>query len=449
MPDIQALYKRADEAFQKHNYDYARDLFLQILLLDPDHAEARKALRVTLLKKFQELGATSRIKLIALKGQFELQIKATKDPAKRIEICQKYLNDDPANSRVRTVLAETLLAQKHFNAAAAEAEMAFRDDPQNVGAAKILVTAYKETGKIREAQTILQKLQGIAREDRDLERLQRDLAAQQTMEDGFKDAQSYRDVIKDKDAASKLEAQAHLIQTEEQFQAVVRGLVSEFSLNPADARLPRKIGDLYFEKKKDYKTAQEWYKKAVQINPQDSVLRDKVDDCALRTYEQQIEAAQKAGDAAKAKELQAAQLKFKLQSFERRVQDRPTDMGLRYELGRAYYQAGPAFVDKAIAEFQQSVRDPKKKADSHLYLGMCFQRKKLYDMADKQYQLAEDGVLSHDRRLAILYNRMVCNAEAGKPAEAVELGKKILEVDISYKDVSQLVEKWQAELGKK
>jgi tetratricopeptide (TPR) repeat protein len=124
-------------------------------------------------------------------------------------------------------------------------------------------------------------------------------------------------------------------------------------------------------------------------------------------------------------------------------------MGLRYELGRAYYQAGPAFVDKAIAEFQQSVRDPKKKADSHLYLGMCFQRKKLYDMADKQYQLAEDGVLSHDRKLAILYNRMVCNAEAGKPAEAVELGKKILEVDISYKDVSQLVEKWQAELGKK
>lgn len=449
MPDIQALYKRADEAFQKHNYDYARDLFHQILLLDPDHAEARKALRVTLLKKFQELGATSRIKLIALKGQFELQIKATKDPAKRMDVCQKYLNDDPTNSRVRTVLAETLLGQKHYNAAAVEAEMAFRDDPQNIAAAKILVAAYKETGKIREAQAVLQRLQGVAREDRDLERLQRDLAAQQTMEAGFKDAQSYQDVIKDKDAASKLEAQAHLIQTEEQFQAVIQGLVSEFSLNPADVRLPRKIGDLYFEKKKDYKTAQEWYKKAVQINPQDSVLRDKVDDCALRMYEQQIDAAQKAADAAKVKELQAAHLKFKIQSFERRVQDRPTDMGLRYELGRAYYQAGPSFVDKAISEFQQSVRDPKKKADSHLYLGMCFQRKKLYDMADKQYQMAEDGVLSQDRKLAILYNRMVCNAEAGKPVEAVELGKKILEVDIAYKDVSQLVEKWQAELGKK
>jgi len=39
--EVDALYKRADEAFQKHNYDYARDLFHQILLFKPDHEKAR------------------------------------------------------------------------------------------------------------------------------------------------------------------------------------------------------------------------------------------------------------------------------------------------------------------------------------------------------------------------------------------------------------------------
>jgi tetratricopeptide (TPR) repeat protein len=129
-----------------------------------------------------------------------------------------------------------------------------------------------------------------------------------------------------------------------------------------------------------------------------------------------------------------------IQSFERRVADRPTDMGLRYELGKSYY-AG-TLNDKAIAEFQQSVKDPKKKADSHLFLGLCFQKKKMYDMADKQYSLAVDGVLSQDRKLDILYNRAVCNWEAGKKEQAVTLGKEIMEIDISYKDISKLVDEW-------
>jgi len=441
MPDIEALYKRAEEAFQKHNYDYARDLFQQILLLDPDHEKSHKALKATLLHKFQELGATGKLKLIALRGQFEIQLKATKDPHKKIELCLKFLNDDPRNSKIRTMLADTLLNQGKHTGAAAEAELAMADDPTNVPAAKILVASLKETGKVKEAQAILDRISSIAKEDRDLEKLQRDLAAVQTMKAGFEGGATYRDVMKDKETAAKLEAQHHLIQTEEQLVAVIKDLEHELNQNPTDARIPKKIGDLVFEKRKDYKSAQDWYRKASQLAPQDSVLRDKVDDCQLRIYEVQIDAAKKSGDA-RLKELQAADLKFKIQSYERRVADRPTDMGLRFELGKCYYQAGPSFTDKAIGEFQQAVRDPKKKGDSHLFLGMAFQRKKMYDMADKQYSLAEEGVLSQDRKLGILYNRAVCNAEAGKLPQAAELGKRIMEVDISYKDISQLVEKW-------
>jgi tetratricopeptide (TPR) repeat protein len=446
MADIDALYKRAEEAFQKRSYDYARDLFLQILVLDPDHANARKALKGTLIRKFQESGATSKIRLIAMKGQFEIQLKTTKDALKKIDLCQNYLKDDPTNSKVRGVLAEALYSLGHNNAAAAEAEMSFADDTSNLAAAKVMVAAYKNTGKVKEAQTILERLQSQVKEDRDLEKLQRDLAAMQTMNAGFTDAgggkDGFRKVIKDSAKAEDLERDHRLIQSEAELAAAFEKLEAEMAESPTDARIPKRIGDLFFDKKKDYLKARDWYKKASQLAPQDSVLRDKVDDCQIRMYDVQVEAATKANDP-KLNELKGVRLKFMIQSFERRVQDRPTDMGLRLELGKAYYKAGPSFTDKAIGEFQQSVKDPKKKADSHLYLGLSFQRKKMFDMADKQYALAEDGILSQDRRLDILYNRARCIKEAGKLPEAIEMGKKIMEIDISYKDISQLVEEWQ------
>jgi tetratricopeptide (TPR) repeat protein len=154
-----------------------------------------------------------------------------------------------------------------------------------------------------------------------------------------------------------------------------------------------------------------------------------------------VDAAKKANDP-QVKELLLGALKARIASFERRVQDRPTDMSLRYDLGLAYLSG--SLNDKAIGEFQQSVRDPKRKSLSQFNLGIAFQRKKMYDMAEKQYISAEADVVSQDYRLQIMYYRAKLAAEAGKIPAAIELGNKIIEIDISYKDIAQLVEKWGA-----
>jgi tetratricopeptide (TPR) repeat protein len=439
--EIESLYKRADEAFQKHNYDYARDLFLQILTFKPDHEKAHEALKVTVIRKFQEQGATSRIKLFAMKGQFEVQLKSTRDPTKRMDLCQKFLNDDPTNAKVRAVLADALLTLGHSNGAAAEARMALQDEPVNITALKTLVQAYRNTGKVKEAQSALDRVSTLVKDDRDLERLQRDLAAMQTMKAGFESAgaEGFRKALKNTDQAEELEKRSKLVQTDADFMRLVEELQAELKDNPTDAKLPKKIGDLYFDKKKDYTAARDWYKKACQLAPQDSVLRDKVDDCDLRIMEVKVTAATKANDP-KLSELKLAHLKATIASYERRVSDRPTDMGLRFELGKAYYIG--SMNDKAISEFQQSVKDPKKKSASHLFLGKSFQKKKMFDMADKQYVSAEADVLSQDIKLDIMYHRAKLAAEAGKLPLAIEMGNKIVEIDINYRDIAELVEKW-------
>lgn len=435
------LYKRAEEAFKKKNYDYARDLFQQLITVKPDSSKAREALRAVIIKKFQEQGATSKLKMFAVKGQFEVQMKTTKDPNKKAELCLKFLLDDPTNSKVRAILAETLLGQGHNNGAAVEAKMALDNDPANVPAAKTLVAAYKSIGKVKEAQAVLERISSLAKDDRDIERLQRDLAAMQTMGKGF-ESDNFRDSMKNKAQAEELEKKHHLIQSDADFNMVVENLNEEMAANPTDAKLPKKMGDLYYEKKKDYATAATYYKKASQLAPQDSVLRDKVDDCTLKQYEAQIAAATAANDP-KLKEIELARLKFHISSFERRVSDRPTDMALRFELGTAYYKG--SLTDKAIGEFQQAVKDPKRQIQALHFLGKSFQRKKMYDMAEKQFLQAAEKVISQEQKLAILYDRMKCNKEAGKKDQAISLGQQMMEIDIAYKDVAELVEKWQAE----
>src|ERR1041384_4935448 len=235
--EIDALYKRADEAFQKHNYDYARDLFHQILLFKPDHEKAHEALRVSLIKKFQEQGATSKIKMIALKGQIEVQLKATKDPQKRSEVCLKFLNDDPTNAKVRAILAESLLTLGHSNGAGAEARMALQDEPTNISALKTLVQAYRNVGKVKEAQSALDRVSTLVKDDRDLERLQRDLAAMQTMKAGFDAAgvEGFRKALKNSDQAEELEKRTKLTQTDAEFQKFVEDLQREMKENPTDS----------------------------------------------------------------------------------------------------------------------------------------------------------------------------------------------------------------------
>lgn len=445
MADVAGLIKRAEEAFAKKNYDYARDLFLNVLAIDPDHEKSRKSLYATCLSKIKEQGAKSRITTVILKGKIEAQLAATKDPAKKMELAQKYLCDEPNDIRVRTALAQALADAGHVVGSGAEAELALNVDGKSLVAAKLLCASLVQQGKIAEAEKILDRAVAHAggAEDRDIAKLQRDLAAKQTMKRGFEDAKNFRDIVRDKSAAAQLEAQHHLIQTDEEFQTVVGNLTDEMSSNPTDARYPKKIGDLYFEKKKDYNGAREWYRKASLLAPQDTVLRDKVDDCAVKIFDVQIEAAAKNADP-KLAQIKTERLKFLIQSYERRVGDRPTDMTLRFELGKAYYIAGPAFLQKAMGEFQQSVKDPKRKMESHLYLGHSFRKMKNYPQADTQYAKAEEsGILGQNVLMDLWYNRAVCCFEAGKKDMAMQLANKIIEVDINYKDINQLLEKWQ------
>ena len=116
-----------------------------------------------------------------------------------------------------------------------------------------------------------------------------------------------------------------------------------------------------------------------------------------------------------------------------------------YSLAKMSGSRTDALIGTVMLFFWSS-KDPKKKSQSHLFLGKAFQKKKMFDMADKQYVSAEHDVISQEIKLDIMYNRAKCFAEAGKLPQAIEMGNKIVEIDINFRDIAEQVEKWQKQV---
>lgn len=445
MSETSLILQRALTAFQKGNYDYARDILAGLVEKEPNNHDARRLLYTSCLKRLELQGKqTIRIKLMQTKVAAELQFK--KDFAERIKVLQKHLLDDPLNFKMRTLLGDTLRQAGFLDGAIAELRIVVERDDNNIDALKAYALALQQKGLGKEAQGVLEKAARIATEDREITKMLKDTAAINTMQKGFEGAKDFTEVIKDKKEARTLDQQTRFIKSEDVLQDELKKLEAEYNTSPSD-NSAKKLGDYYMEQRKDFAQAGTWYKKALEHNQQDTMLKDKYEDCVIKLQDLKIIKARKENDP-KVQEYEKEKLITEIKVYERRVKDRPTDSVVRFELGKRYLVSGGTYVDKAVAEFQQSVKDPKKRMESHFYLASCFKKKKMFDIADNQLQKAEEANTGGEEKLlAIWYERAQVNAEAGRHQKAVEIGKKILEVDINYKDILTLITKWE-EQGK-
>ncbi len=120
----------------------------------------------------------------------------------------------------------------------------------------------------------------------------------------------------------------------------------------------------------------------------------------------------------------------------------PADASLRLALGRQWLKAGA--LDKAVAEFQKAVEDPRVGVDALVQLGFAFQRKGFLDLARKNYERALDGSSGTDTRSKeILYNLGSIAESEDQTDEARTFFARIFEIDIGYKDVAAKMEHYK------
>jgi tetratricopeptide (TPR) repeat protein len=447
--DLRVLYTKGNDALQRDNFNYAIELFTQVLAREPGLHEVRKALRAAQQKKagggggfMKKMWSSASSSPLVAKGELALH----KDPAEALQIAEQILNADGNNSGGHRLAVKAATAMEMPRTAVLSLEILVKNSPNDTETAIQLANALAEIGEPKRGEKILAELYRADPMNNDLAQALKDLSARKTMDEGGYQAAaetggSYRDILKDKEQARSLEQQNRVEKSEDVTERLINEYETRLQTETNNLKLVRQLAELYTQKKQ-FDRALSYYDrlKASDVGNDPSLDRG-IAETKMRQYDFQIAqldtTAPEYGDKAAA--LQAEKQAYQLAECQKRVERFPTDLQIRFEMGQLYFQAGK--VTEAIGEFQKAQNNPHRRIAAMNYLAQCFGRKKMYDLGARTLQNAikEKPVLDEEKK-DLLYNLGLMFESMGKKEEAIEQLKLIYEVDSSYKDVAAKVE---------
>ncbi len=447
------LYERGLDAATKRNYDYAITLFLQALKLAPTLVAARKKLREIEVEKWNAGKSSVALRKIGA-GLVSVPAwviafwnESFGQHGAALRAYESILKRDPTNTAALKAHAKAAVRLEMPEVAVNSMEYAYRANPDSEANQRLMGEMYRANGNIEEAKQAWQKV--LAKKPNDKEGLKalHDLAALATISRGhWDDTSSYRSSLKDEAGAKLTEKRVRVEKTEDDRAALIEDYKKRVAENPENVDLVKRLANEYLEAHR-YDEATAAFDEAIELNPGDPDLPELRYRVIVKKYDHQIAqaetaAAERPDDAAlktAAETIAREKTRFMLKDLAVRVQKYPSNMPLRFEYGYALMQDGR--LDEAIKQFQQSKNSAQKQAMSLNYLGECFRRKGLLDLAVDQFQAALGGMYSMDSvKKDVIYNLARTYEDMGKAAEALAQLKIIYSEDIGFRDVAKRVE---------
>ncbi len=449
--DLRVLFTKGSEALQRDNFDYAIDLFNQVLAKAPAVYECRKALRTAQQRKAGDRGGFFKKILSSAGSQPALakgELALRKDPAEALQIAEHILNTDPNNSGAHRLVVKAATALELPRTAVMSLEILVKNSPKDRDLAIHFANALADAGEVTRAEKILADLLRLVPTDNDLAQALKNISARKTLEKGGYEALadgtgSYRDILKDKDEAVMLEQEQRQVQTEDTAARLIAEYEGRLKTEPNNLKVLRNLAELYTQKKQ-FDLALEYYSriKSSDIGA-DASLDRAIADTRLRKYEHELsELDPDSPDyAANVAQLEAAKQAYQLEECRRRVERFPTDLGIRFELAVLYFKLGK--ISEAIKEFQKAQVNPHKKVASMNYLAQCYARRGIDDLAAGTLQEAiKEKLVMDEEKKELLYNLGSVLEKMCKRDEAIAQFKQIYAVDSGYKDVEAKIDSY-------
>ncbi len=444
------LFEKGKRAFEKQNYDYAMDLFGEVVQNQPDNRQARKLLRESEVRKARQEGFPHPV-LAKIRGFIPwMKSKLYSDPDDVIQACEQYLKIDPEDVPTRIKLSEALREKGLLDSAIVELRQLAESNNDLLEVHEQLAVLYEAAGDSDRSTKHLQRVKELDPGNRDIEERIKNTMAETTVERGGWDgAESTQDLIRDKQEADELERESRILTEPDEIKEAIADLKSELQeqdlMEDEQFEKWKRIGELY-QKIDEFDSAISALEKASEIRPQDGQLTMKIGDLRLRKWEERIQTVkqkleEKPDDQElqqKLKTLKKKQLKQRLNEYKKRVENHPTDMELRFHYGRYLRQAGK--TEEAISQLQQAVKDPNVKAKAYVHLGRSFLDNDHPDMAIDQFKKGLEDARSTEEEVDLKYDLARAYMEDEKWEEAVQNFREILEEDYSYKNASELFE---------
>jgi tetratricopeptide (TPR) repeat protein len=444
---------KAVAAIELRNFDYAISLLQAILKQEPEFLTGRQLLRraeVTRSKSAKKgLFNISTAPFAVMKAQREMK----KDPKHALEMIEKVLEDEPYNRQANLALKETALAAGWPEIGIFALQTLLEDNPHDVKVLYELGRLHHDLGQSEEGVEIYNRITEIDPLDAEALRLGKDASARASMKSGgWTQAASYRDLIKDKEAAISLEQQSRMKMTGGLLDRQIAEAYSRHQAQPENVDLVRQLGTLN-EQKEDLESAITWYQYAADLTKgADAGLVRKVADLKIKRFESEIAAHEEflaahptddALFAETAEKLKAAKQKREeilIVDARERLARNPTDLQLRFELGERLANARQ--FREAVAELQRARQNPNARLKAMNLLGRCYSELGMLDLAMKQLEEASKEILSMDAlKKEIVYNLGLVYERMGEREKTLNCMKQIYEADYGYRDVAERVEK--------
>src|ERR1700722_6460999 len=185
--ELRKIYSKGYEAYQRENFDYAIELFNQILIREPANYECRMALRGAQRgKSGAKTGffkrALSSASSAPLVGKAQLAMR--KSPQEAIQIAEQILSSDANSVGAHKIIAEAALALDMPRTAVMSLEVMHRNSPEDKDVAFQLVDACIASGEKPKAEKVLTDLRKVFPNDGDVYQKLKELSARQSLDEG-------------------------------------------------------------------------------------------------------------------------------------------------------------------------------------------------------------------------------------------------------------------------
>ncbi len=441
---------KAVSAMELKNYGYVVQLLQSLLKQEPDFLPGRILARKAAIRK----AATTKKSMFSLgsSGASKAKSLIKKNPLEAIAAIEAVLGEDPHNASANQTLREAALAAEMPEIAAFALETIVDGNPKDTKAMHELARHYVQHDQADKAVEVYNKITTINPADLVAVKGGKDAAARNSMKSGGwenKDA-TYRDLIKDKEAATSLEQKGRVVRSDEMIEQQLAELGQKYEEDPKSVDTTRKIAELY-EQKGDLENAVAWFTYAAELtNNTDanfvrkaSDLRVKQLDGSIAEYETFIAENPESEELSRYQEeledIKRQRAEMSLDEARKRVERNPTDLMFRFELAEILVKAGQ--YKEAVPELQKARQNPNVRLRAMNLLGQCFVERNMLDLAVKTLEDAASELIAMDAtKKDITYNLGLLYEKMGNLEKSIECMKSIYEVDYGYRDVAERVE---------
>src|SRR4051794_35233512 len=260
-----ALWLKALAAMELRNFGYAISLLQGILKNEPQFLTGRQLLRRAEVtkqkaekKSFFNISTST---ISVMKAQREIK----KAPQRAMEMIEKVFEEEPYNRQANLVLKEAAVAAGWPEIGVFALQTLLEENPRDVKLLRELGQLYHATGQSEQEVEAYNKISEIDPLDANALRLGKDASARASMSaGGWTQAESYRELIKDKDVAVSLEQQSRMQLTGEALDQQIAEVTVQQQAQPKNVDLIRRLGSLS-EQKDDIESAIRWFQTAVDL----------------------------------------------------------------------------------------------------------------------------------------------------------------------------------------